>query len=81
MERINHATNIFLQRFASEQVEEDSANQVVQKIGLMGDAQAGRVVLDRELEQEVFTLPRTGLSNAQEGAEAARGYPLMTKRV
>lgn len=54
----DHATNIFLQWFVTEQVEEeDSANEVVQKIKLMGDARGGLFMLDRELGQRTFTPP------------------------
>ncbi len=54
----DHATHIFLQWFVSEQVEEeDSANEVVQKIRLMGEAAGGLFMLDRELGQRVFTAP------------------------
>ena len=45
----------------SEQVEEeDSANEVVQKIKLMGDARGGLFMLDRELGRRVFTPPHHG---------------------
>jgi len=58
LEKHDHATNIFLQWFVSEQVEEeDSANNVVEKIKLMGDAKGGLFMLDRELGQRVFTPP------------------------
>jgi ferritin len=58
LEKHDHATNIFLQWFVSEQVEEeDSANDVVEKIKLMGDANGGLFMLDRELGQRVFTPP------------------------
>ena len=58
LEKHDHATNIFLQWFVSEQVEEeDSANDVVEKIKLVGDAQGGLFMLDRELGQRVFTPP------------------------
>jgi ferritin len=54
----DHATEIFLQWFVTEQVEEeDSANDVVQKIRLMGDAAGGLFMLDRELGQRTFTPP------------------------
>ena len=54
----DHATHIFLQWFVTEQVEEeDSANQVIQKLKLMGDARGGMFMLDRELGQRVFTPP------------------------
>ena len=52
----DHATNNFLQWFVSEQVEEEaSADEVVQKLKLIGDARGGLFMLDRELAQRVFT--------------------------
>ena len=58
LEKRDHATNIFLQWFVSEQVEEeDSANEVVQKINLLGEAKGGMFMLDRELGQRTFTPP------------------------
>ncbi len=54
----DHATNNFLQWFVAEQVEEEaSADEVVQKIKLMGDASGGLFMLDSELGQRVFTPP------------------------
>ncbi len=54
----DHATNNFLQWFVAEQVEEeDSANGVVEQIKLLGDAQGGIFMLDRELGQRTFTPP------------------------
>jgi ferritin len=54
----DHATNIFLQWFVTEQVEEEaSADEVVQKLKLMGDASGGLFMLDREMGQRVFTPP------------------------
>ena len=54
----DHATNIFLQWFVTEQVEEEaSADAVVQKLKLMGDASGGLFMLDREMGQRVFTPP------------------------
>ncbi len=56
----DHATNNFLQWFVTEQVEEEaSANEVVQKLKLVGDARGGLFMLDRELGQRVFTPPAT----------------------
>lgn len=56
MEERDHATNIFLQWFVSEQVEEeDSADEILQKIKLMGDAPGGMFMLDNEMGQRVFT--------------------------
>jgi ferritin len=58
MEERDHATNIFLQWFVSEQVEEeDSANEILQKIKLMADAPGGMFMLDNEMGQRVFTSP------------------------
>ncbi len=57
----DHATQIFLQWFVTEQVEEeDSATEVIQKIKLMGDAQGGMFMIDRELGQRTFTPPADG---------------------
>jgi ferritin len=58
LEERDHATQIFLQWFVTEQVEEeDSANTVIQKLKLMGDAPGGMFMLDNELGQRVFTPP------------------------
>jgi ferritin len=54
----DHATNNFLQWFVKEQVEEEaSADEILQKIKLMENAQGGLFMLDRELGQRVFNLP------------------------
>jgi ferritin len=54
----DHATNIFLQWFVTEQVEEeDSANDVIQQIKMIGEAEGGLFMLDRELGQRTFTAP------------------------
>jgi len=54
----DHASNAFLQWFVTEQVEEEaSADEVVQKLGLVGDAKGGIFMLDRELGQRQFTMP------------------------
>lgn len=46
----DHATNIFLQWFVSEQVEEEeSISGVLEQLKLMGDAQGGLFMIDREL--------------------------------
>jgi len=58
IEEKDHATNNFLQWFVSEQVEEEaSADEVVQKLRLMGDARGGLFMMDRELGQRTFNLP------------------------
>ena len=57
----DNATNIFLQWFVTEQVEEEaSADEIVQQLKLIGDDANGLFMLDRELAQRVFTLPATG---------------------
>ena len=57
----DHATNIFLQWFVTEQVEEeDSANDVIQQIKMIGQAEGGLFMLDRELGQRTFTPPAEG---------------------
>ncbi len=55
IEEKDHATNIFLQWFVSEQVEEEaSAEEIVQKLKLMGEARGGMFMLDRELGERTF---------------------------
>lgn len=50
IEERDYATNIFLQWFVEEQVEEVStANGIVDKIKLVGDNKSGLFMLDREL--------------------------------
>lgn len=57
----DHATNIFLQWFVEEQVEEEaSADAIVQQLKLMEKAPGGMFMLDRELGQRVFTPPASG---------------------
>lgn len=54
----DHATNIFLQWFVTEQVEEEaSAKEILERLKLLGDARGGLFMLDRELGQRVFTMP------------------------
>jgi ferritin len=58
VEARDHATNIFLQWFVTEQIEEEaSADEVVQRLKLVGDAKGGLFMLDREVGQRVFTPP------------------------
>jgi ferritin len=54
----DHATNIFLQWFVSEQVEEeDTAGGLVDKLKLIGNDANGLFMLDTELGNRLFTLP------------------------
>jgi len=57
-EENDHAAEIFLQWFVTEQVEEEaSADEVVQQLKLMAGAPGGLFMLDRELGQRVFAPP------------------------
>jgi ferritin len=57
----DHASNIFLQWFVSEQVEEEaSASDVFEKVKLVGKSPDALLMLDRELGQRVFTPPASG---------------------
>jgi ferritin len=63
----DHATNNFLQWFVSEQVEEEaSADEVVQKLKLVGDDASGLFMIDRELGQRVFTASATAAEGSTE---------------
>ena len=56
----DHAANTFLQWFVNEQVEEEkSADEIVQKLRLTGEAPAALFMLDQQLGQRVFTPPAT----------------------
>lgn len=55
----DHATQVFLQWFVSEQIEEEaSADAVVQKLKLIGKDTGGLYLLDAELAQRVFVPPQ-----------------------
>ena len=55
-EEKDYATQIFLQWFVTEQVEEEaSANEIINKLKLMKDAPGAIFMLDRELAQRQFT--------------------------
>ena len=54
----DHASNIFLQWFVNEQVEEEAAaKSIIQQLKLLGDSKAGLFQVDREMAQRVFTPP------------------------
>ncbi|NDV26120.1 ferritin [Desulfovibrio sp. JC010] len=54
----DHATNIFLQWFVTEQVEEeDSVNAVLNKLRLLNGEGNGMFILDKELSARVFNAP------------------------
>ena len=55
----DHATQIFLQWFVTEQVEEEaSVGEVVDKLKLIKDNSSGLFMVDAELGKRVFTLPQ-----------------------
>ena len=57
-EEVDIASEIFLQWYVTQQVEEEaSADEVVQKLKRMADAPGGLFMLDRELGQRIFTPP------------------------
>lgn len=54
----DHASDIFMQWFVTEQVEEEqSTYAVLQQLKLIGDSSQALLMLDRELGQRVFTPP------------------------
>ena len=54
----DHATNNFLQWFVAEQVEEESsADAIVQKLKLLGDARGAIFMLDQQLGTRTFVPP------------------------
>lgn len=54
----DHASNIFLQWFVTEQVEEEaSADAVIQRLKLAKDNASGLFMIDTELSKRVFTMP------------------------
>lgn len=56
----DHATVNFLQYYIAEQVEEEaSADVIVQKLKMIGEAKGGLFMLDRELGARPFGLPAT----------------------
>lgn len=60
----DHATQIFLEWFVTEQVEEEaSARAIIQQLKMIGDSRAALFQLDRELGLRVFTPPATGAAN------------------
>jgi ferritin len=53
----DHATNIFLQWFVTEQVEEEaSVGAVVEKLRMVQDNPSGLFMMDAELGKRVFTI-------------------------
>lgn len=60
MEEKDYASQIFLQWFVTEQVEEESSvTEIINKLKLMKDAPGGLFMLDKELSQRQFVPPTT----------------------
>ncbi len=60
----DHATCNFLQWFVTEQVEEESsADEILQKMKLIGDNKSGLFMLDQELGQRIFKPPASAEEN------------------
>lgn len=56
LEQRDHATNIFLQWFVTEQVEEEaSAGEVLDRVTMIGDDSAGMFAMDMEMAKRQFT--------------------------
>jgi ferritin len=54
----DHATNIFLQWFVTEQIEEEgNDNEIISKLKLVGEDGPALLMLDKELANRVFTPP------------------------
>ena len=67
----DHATQIFLQWYVTEQVEEeDNDNEIIAQLKLIGDNPQGLMLLDRELLGRTVTV-LTDYSKGMEGAAPA----------
>ena len=56
----DHASNIFLQWFVTEQIEEEANdNEIISKLKLVGKDGNGLFMIDKELATRVFTPPAT----------------------
>jgi ferritin len=54
----DHATNIFLQWFVTEQIEEEgNDNEIISRLRIVGEDGNGLLMLDKELSARVFTPP------------------------
>ena len=61
----DHATNIFLQWFVTEQIEEEANdNDIISKLKLVGKGGNGLFMIDKELAARVFTPPATSKGGA-----------------
>ena len=54
----DHASEVFLQWYVNEQVEEESSvKKIIQQLKMVGDSRGGLFMIDRELGQRTFTAP------------------------
>lgn len=66
----DHATQIFLQWYVTEQVEEEeNDNDIIAQLKLVGDSPQGLLMIDRDLGGRTTTVP-TDFSTGVEGSEA-----------
>jgi ferritin len=66
IEEKDHATNIFLQWFVTEQIEEEANdNEIIAKLKLAGKEGSGLFMIDKELATRVFTPPPTTSKESQ----------------
>lgn len=73
VEQKDHATNIFLQWYITEQIEEeDNDNDIISKLEMIGDSKDGIFMLDKELAARMTTVP-TDFSKGVEAAMKAAG--------
>jgi ferritin len=71
----DHATQIFLEWYVTEQVEEEeNDNDIIAQLKLIGDNPQGLMMLDRELAARMTTVP-TDFSKGIEAAMAAAAAP------
>ncbi|MDY6930754.1 MAG: ferritin [Halobacteriota archaeon] len=66
IEEKDHATNIFMQWYVTEQIEEEgNDNEIISKLKLIGDDGNGLLMLDNELGLRVFIPPTEKISGVQ----------------
>lgn len=65
MKEKDYATNIFLQWFVTEQIEEEANdNDIIAKLKLIGDSGDALLMLDKDLSARVFTPPAAASAQA-----------------
>ena len=72
----DHATQIFLQWYVSEQVEEEeNDNDIIAQLKLIGDNPQGMMMLDRELAARMTTVPTDFSKGVASAITAAAATP------